>query len=55
MGEFEGVAQQHPFRDRLSAQLMLALYRAGRQAEALEHYRARRAALLDELGLEPSQ
>ena len=34
---------------------MLALYRAGRQVEALEHYRARRAALLDELGLEPSQ
>jgi hypothetical protein len=34
---------------------MLALYRAGRQAESLEHYRARRAALLDELGLEPSQ
>ena len=55
VGELEGVAQQHPFRDRLSAQLMLALYRAGRQAEALEHYRARRAALLDELGLEPSQ
>jgi DNA-binding SARP family transcriptional activator len=55
VGELEGVAQQHPFRDRLSAQLMLALYRAGRQAEALEHYRARREALLDELGLEPSQ
>jgi DNA-binding SARP family transcriptional activator len=55
VGELEGVARQHPFRDRLSAQLMLALYRGGRQAEALEHYRARREALLDELGLEPSQ
>lgn len=55
VGELEGVAQQHPFRDRLSAQLMTALYRAGRQAEALEHYRSRRTALLDELGLEPSQ
>ena len=55
VGELEAVAQQHPFRDRLSAQLMLALYRAGRQAEALEHYRARREPALDELGLEPSQ
>jgi len=55
VGELEAVARQHPFRDRLSAQLMTALYRAGRQAEALQHYRRTRALLLEELGLEPSQ
>jgi DNA-binding SARP family transcriptional activator len=55
VGELEAVARQHPFRDRLSAQLMLALYRAGRQAEALQHYRRTRTELLEELGLEPSQ
>lgn len=54
VGELDAVAREHPFRDRLSAQLMIALYRAGRQAEALQHYRNRRAALLEELGLEPS-
>jgi DNA-binding SARP family transcriptional activator len=54
VGELDAVAREHPYRDRLSAQLMIALYRAGRQAEALQHYRDRRAALLDELGLEPS-
>ena len=54
VGELEAVAREHPFRDRLSAQLMIALYRAGRQAEALQHYRDRRTALLEELGLEPS-
>ena len=54
VGELEAVANEHPLRDGLSAQLMIALYRAGRQAEALRHYRDRRAALLDELGLEPS-
>jgi DNA-binding SARP family transcriptional activator len=55
IAELEAVAAQHPFRDRLNAQLMLALYRADRQAEALQHYRRVRAVLLDELGLEPSQ
>jgi DNA-binding SARP family transcriptional activator len=54
VGELDAVAREHPFRDRLSAQLMIALYRAGRQAESLQHYRDRRAALLEELGLEPS-
>jgi DNA-binding SARP family transcriptional activator len=54
VGEVEAAAREHPLRDRFSAQLMIALYRAGRQAEALRHYRDRRAALLDELGLEPS-
>ncbi len=55
VGELEAVAREHPLRDRLNAQLMIAFYRAGRQAEALLHYRRTRAMLLDELGLEPSQ
>ena len=43
----------HPFRERLRAQLMLALYRSGRQADALAAYRVGRAAMVDQLGIEP--
>jgi len=54
VGELESLVAEHPLREPFRAQLMLALYRAGRQAEALGAYRAARTALLDELGIEPS-
>jgi DNA-binding SARP family transcriptional activator len=54
VGELEQLVATHPLRERLRGQLMLALYRCGRQAEALEVYRATRLALADELGLDPS-
>jgi YVTN family beta-propeller protein len=53
--ELEALVRANPLRERLRAQLMLALYRAGRQAEALEAYRQARAALVAELGLEPGR
>ena len=53
-GELEGLVRQHPLRERLRGQQMLALYRAGRQADALEAYRSAYSALVDGLGIEPS-
>ncbi|HTT27462.1 MAG TPA: BTAD domain-containing putative transcriptional regulator [Solirubrobacteraceae bacterium] len=53
--ELEGLVASNPLQERLRAQLMLALYRAGRQAEALEVYRQVSELLREELGLEPSR
>ena len=52
-GELAALVRAHPFRERLRAQQMLALYRSGRQSEALDAYAAARDALVSELGLEP--
>ncbi|HEV8103168.1 MAG TPA: AfsR/SARP family transcriptional regulator [Gaiellaceae bacterium] len=54
VGELEGLIAGHPLREHLRWLLILALYRAGRQAEALEVYRETRRVLIEELGLEPS-
>ena len=51
--QLERLIAEEPLRERFRAQLMLALYRAGRQAEALETYQHARLALVDELGIEP--
>jgi DNA-binding SARP family transcriptional activator len=55
VGELQSLAARHPLRERLRAQLMLALYRSGRQAEALDVFSDTRTALVEELGVEPSR
>ena len=53
VGELTELVAEEPLRERLRAQLMLALYRSGRQADALLVYREGRARLVEELGIEP--
>jgi DNA-binding SARP family transcriptional activator len=53
VSELEGLVRAHPLRERVRGQLMLTLYRCGRQAEALEVYREARRILVEEIGIEP--
>ena len=53
VAELEGLVAEHPLSEGLHGQLMLALYRSGRQAEALEAYRCARSTLVEQIGVEP--
>jgi DNA-binding SARP family transcriptional activator/basic membrane lipoprotein Med (substrate-binding protein (PBP1-ABC) superfamily) len=53
VGELRRLVEEHPYRERLVAELMIALYRSGRQAEALEAYERTRRVLMDDLGIQP--
>jgi DNA-binding SARP family transcriptional activator/basic membrane lipoprotein Med (substrate-binding protein (PBP1-ABC) superfamily) len=55
IGELQRLVREHPYREHFIAQLMVALYRSGRQAEALELYERTRRALDDDLGLQPGE
>ncbi|MGZ4356721.1 MAG: BTAD domain-containing putative transcriptional regulator [Gaiellaceae bacterium] len=55
VGEVEALVDRHPTRERLRSHLMLALYRSGRQAEALGAYQDARRTLVDQLGIEPGR
>jgi DNA-binding SARP family transcriptional activator len=54
IGELDALVREHPLRERFRAQQMLALYRAGRQADALRAYEKTRVYLVEELGIDPS-
>jgi predicted ATPase/DNA-binding SARP family transcriptional activator len=55
VAELEGLVAEHPFRERLWGQLMLALYRSGRQADALAAFHRARRVMDEELGIQPSR
>ena len=55
VGQLETLVVEHPYRERLRAQLMLALYRSDRQADALQAYQDARRKLVEELGIEPGE